>query len=95
MFVTGFVYWPVILTRFMSGRIFCLISVDVLSDSSLVSPGSLVSSTSATLDGSDGMSVLMSSERCRSVTDQPTVGANRAGYSETKPLLLRIFVYTG
>ena len=47
------------------------------------------------LDGSDGMSVLMSSERCRSVTDQPTVGANRAEYSETKPLLLRIFVYTG
>jgi len=49
IFVIEFIYWPVILTRFMSGRIFYLMSVDVLSDSSLVSPGSPGYSTSTTL----------------------------------------------
>jgi len=47
LFVIDFIYWPVILTRFMSGRIFCLMSVDVLFDSSLVSPGSPGSSTTS------------------------------------------------
>jgi len=79
VFVNEFIYWHVILTRFMSGCIFCLMSVDVLSDSSLVKHRitrlfyDISHSLAAVIEC---IAVLMRSERCRSVTDQPTVGAN-------------------
>jgi len=53
VFVIEFIYWPVILTRFMSGRIFCLMSCPIVH---WLAPGHRAVLHQPLLDGSDEMS---------------------------------------